>query len=414
MVRGSSLPTPKEHAEPLERQGAYGRLVCFARVALRWVIDPCPEGLADRFRGPLHEGLAEECRTLYAPVDPGFLAAPCCHRGAARERLECSGGGIAVPWFAEGDEEAGSADGASAWEGLEPGAVGMALGALRDGLVEVLDRVQGDPELADEGLHEQRMGGDDALIGGQGGGGLDGVAALGHHVRCASVVLAKEGRQGRATRELHRFAGGPAAENVTTPQGVFVLKPLESLRDIVFQGARETVGEPHFVPDHASTVFDEWCQGAQGRALWGEGLPRVAVGAQPCELECSVGGVILRAAGGKRVAVARAGQWIDGKEDEEVVCAQGTDDGPRVAFEAEGDWFACEPLAQGTHPGLKGCWRVLADEVLSCCGARRLSAHIMCGISPVEADKGRKCFVRFLLHECSPRVWYSGVQGHAS
>ena len=183
IVRGSILPTPKEHAEPLERQGAYDRLVCFALLALLLVIDPCPEGMADRFRGPLHEGLAEECRTLEAPVDPGFLAAPFCHRCDARELLEFSGGGIAFPLFAEGDEEAGSEDGASAWEGLEQGEVGMALGALRDGLVEVLDRVQGDPELADEGLHEQRMGGDDALIGGHGGGSLDGVDALGHHVR---------------------------------------------------------------------------------------------------------------------------------------------------------------------------------------------------------------------------------------
>ena len=64
IVRGSILPTPKENAEPLERQGAYGRLVCFALVALLLVIDPCPEGMADRFRGPLHEGLAEEYRTL--------------------------------------------------------------------------------------------------------------------------------------------------------------------------------------------------------------------------------------------------------------------------------------------------------------------------------------------------------------
>jgi hypothetical protein len=153
MVRGAILPTPQEHAEPLERQGAYGRLVGFALLAWLLVIDPCPEGMADRFRGPLHEGLAEEGRTLEAPVDPGCLAAPFCHRGDARELLEFSGGGIAFPWFAEGDEEAGREDGASAWTGLEQGDVGMALGALRDGLVAVLDRVPGDTELADEGLH---------------------------------------------------------------------------------------------------------------------------------------------------------------------------------------------------------------------------------------------------------------------
>src|SRR5215510_5612262 len=154
IVWGSILPTPKENAEPLERQGAYGRLVCFALIALLLVIDPCPEGMADRFSGPLHEGLAEEYRTLEAPVDPGFLAASFCPRRDARELLEFSGGCRAFPLFAEGDEEARSEDGASARKGLEQGEVGMVLGALRNGVVEVLDSVQGDTELASEGLHE--------------------------------------------------------------------------------------------------------------------------------------------------------------------------------------------------------------------------------------------------------------------
>ena len=44
----------------------------------------------------------------------------------------------------------------------------MALGALRDGGVEIGDGLQGDPELGDEGLHQERMGRDDAVIGGEG------------------------------------------------------------------------------------------------------------------------------------------------------------------------------------------------------------------------------------------------------
>jgi hypothetical protein len=200
IVWGAILPTPKEHAEPLERQGAYGCLVCFALIAWLLVIDPGPEGMADRFSGPLHAGLAEEWRTLEAPVDPGLLAASFCHRRDAHELLECSGGCLAFPLFAEGDEEARSADGASARKGLEQGEVGMVLGALRDGVVAVVESVQGDTELASEGLHAERMGGDDALIGGQGGGRFDGVDALGHNVCRAHVVLTQEGLQGRAAR----------------------------------------------------------------------------------------------------------------------------------------------------------------------------------------------------------------------
>src|SRR5712691_2373785 len=171
--------------------------------------------MADRFRGPLHEGVAEESRTLEAPVDPGLLAAPFCHRRDARALLACSGGRRAFTLFTAGDEAAGSEDRASAWKGLEQGKVGMALGALRAGVVAVLDRVQGDTELVDEGLHEQRMGSADARIRGPGGSSLDGVDALRNHVRRTHVGLAKEGLQGRAARALHCFAGGPAAKYPT-------------------------------------------------------------------------------------------------------------------------------------------------------------------------------------------------------
>ena len=113
----------------------------FARIALLLGIDACPEGMPDRFRGPLHEGVAEEGRTLEAPVDPAFLATPFRDRGNARKPLQFGGGRLAVALCAEGDEEPGSKDGASAGEGLEQGEVEMTLGMLRDGGVKVLDRL---------------------------------------------------------------------------------------------------------------------------------------------------------------------------------------------------------------------------------------------------------------------------------
>ena len=91
----------------------------------------------------------------------------------------------------------------------------MALGALRDGVVKGLDGLQGDPELVDKGLDEQGMGGDDALIGGQGRGGLDGVDTLCDDVRRAHMVVAEEGLQGGAPGELRGFEGRPAAQKVT-------------------------------------------------------------------------------------------------------------------------------------------------------------------------------------------------------
>ena len=321
IVRRAVLPTPTQHADPLERQSAPGGLVGFARVAVRLGVDACPEGMPDRCSGPLHEGVAEEGRTREAPVDPALLATPFRDRGHARALLECSGRRRAFALCAEGDEEAGSEDRASAWKGLEQGKVGMALGARRAGVVEVLDRGQGDTELVDEGVHEPHMGGDDARISGQGDGSLDGVEALGKNLRRAHRVLAKEGLQGRAAGQLGRLQGGPAAENVTNNDRVLVLQPLERLRDRVFQGARETMGAPHVVSNDAPAVVDAWCQTTPGGARRIEGRQRVAVRAEPCTLQGGGGGVILRTAGGTRVAVSCEGQGMDGQEHEEGVCA---------------------------------------------------------------------------------------------
>ena len=64
IVREALLPTAIEDTDPFESQGSHSRLVRFALVALLLVIDLCPEGMPDRFRGPCHERLSEGCRTL--------------------------------------------------------------------------------------------------------------------------------------------------------------------------------------------------------------------------------------------------------------------------------------------------------------------------------------------------------------
>jgi hypothetical protein len=55
-----------------------------------------PEGMADGFAGPFHEGLSEELRALEAPVDPTRVPAPFGDGRNARILLEVTGGRIAV------------------------------------------------------------------------------------------------------------------------------------------------------------------------------------------------------------------------------------------------------------------------------------------------------------------------------
>jgi hypothetical protein len=130
----------------------------FPLVALLLVIDPRLEGMPDRFGGPLDERVPEELWTLEAPVHPGLLAAAFGDRRDPRIFLQVGGRGIAFPLFAEGDKQPGGEDGTRPGESLEQGEIRMALSALRDGVIKSRDRLQGDPELVDEGLDEQGMG----------------------------------------------------------------------------------------------------------------------------------------------------------------------------------------------------------------------------------------------------------------
>jgi len=86
------------------------------------------EGMSDRLCRPLHKCLTEELRTLQAPMHPRLLPAAFGDRGNPGILLQFSSGGIAFPLFAKGDEETGSKDWPSTWEGLEEGEVGR-LGA---------------------------------------------------------------------------------------------------------------------------------------------------------------------------------------------------------------------------------------------------------------------------------------------
>ena len=352
IVRRAILPTPIEDANPFEGQGPHGRLVCLAFLALLLIIDLCPEGMPGGFRRPLDKRLAQELWTLEAPVDPGLLAAAFRHRRNARICLECVGGGKAFPLFAEGDEEAGSKNGPSPWQGIKQREVGMVLRALCDGLVEVGNGLHGDPELGDEGVHEEDIGGDDAVIGGQRSGALDGLDAGGDKVGRAHVVGTEEAFQSSTACELRGFEGGPAAEEVAKDRGIFLGKPVQDLRKVVFERTGQAVGQPDFVADQAPAVLDELRQGAHGGALGAERGELVAVFEEDFDLEFGIGGVVFRTARGKRFAVLGHGERIDRKEHEEIIGAQRGHDRPFREFQAHSDGLSVESCAEGLDPGV--------------------------------------------------------------
>ena len=77
--------------------------------------------------------------------------------------------------------------------------------------------------------------------------------------------------QGGATRELYGLQGRPAAAEVAQDRRIFLLKPLQDVREVVFEGTGQAVGETNFVADQSPAVFDELRQGAHRWALRDKG-----------------------------------------------------------------------------------------------------------------------------------------------
>jgi len=160
-------------------------------------------------------------------------------------------------------------------------------------------------------------------------------------------------------------------------------------------------------------VCDELHSGAPRRALGRELGELVAVCEEQRDLEFSIGGIIFGPARGNRFAVLRQGERMDGKEHEEIIGTQRRHHGPFMEFQAHRDRLSVKAHGQGLDPGIDRFGAVCEHEKLTLRRASGLSAHIVFGIGPVEANKGGKCFACLLLHVGSPSVWYSGAKGHA-
>jgi hypothetical protein len=269
----------------------------------------------------------------------------------------------------------------------------MALGAWRNGVVEVRHRLRDHAELGDEGLDQEDIGDDDTRIHGQRCGALDRLDALIDDVGIAYVMSPEKALQGGAACELCGLEGWPLGENIAEDGGVFVVKPLQDMRTVVFQGTGETIRGAHVVTNEAAAMFDAWFEDTHRGALGLQGRERIAMLQQDFELELGVGRVVLGVAGCEGFTIPGECKRIDGKAHEVVVRSERVDNRTLVEFETDGDRLSLERRAQGTHPRIDSFWRVRKDAELACLGASRLQTDIVCGISPVEADERRK-FIR--------------------
>jgi hypothetical protein len=226
-------------------------------------------------------------------------------------------------------------------------------------------------------------------------------------------MVAEAAGQGSAPGELYGFEGGPLRQKVAEEDRVLVVKPWEDVREVVFQGTGEAMGEAHVVAHEAAPLLDEWLTGTPVGALRGEGLQRVARGAPELEREFGVRGGVLGVAGREGVAILGKGEGVHGQEHEAVVLPQGGDDGAVMEFETDGHGLRLESRAQGAHPRIDGVWLGCEATQLACLAASCVQADRVCGSSPVDADAGRKLCWRSTC-QGSPSVMCEHVQkGHA-
>jgi hypothetical protein len=275
---------------------------------------------------------------------PGVVAAAFGHGRDTSRRLQCISGAVAVTRCAERHEAAAGNHRARAWQGGTAGASGRALGAWRQGRVEVCHGVQDAPELGDEGLNQAGSGGDNTRLGGQRGGTLDGLEARVDDVDIASMRGAEEALEGGAARELGGFERRSWGENVADEGGVLVVTPLSGVREVVFQGTGAAVGEAPVVADHAAALVDEVRKGTHGGALGGKGRQGVARLAQACTWPFGGSGIVLGRAGSAGCAVLGQGPRGDGEQDQEGRWTQGVDERACGKFEAHSDGVSCAPL----------------------------------------------------------------------
>jgi hypothetical protein len=358
-------------------------------VALRLRGGPGPAGVPEGVGSPRPERVSQARGALEAPVTPGCVAPACGHRRDPGGWWELTRCGVAVAWGAAGGEASGGPDRASAWPGVQPGAVGMARGAWCHGCVDVGDGGPGDAARVDQGLHQAGRGRDAPRRGGPGCGAREGLEALGHDVGGAPRMGVEAARAGGAARERHGVEGWPWGTDGADEGGVGVVEPLAAMGEVVVQGTGEARREPYVGADPTTAMCAAWCEGAYGGAGGGEGGELVALRAQELQLAVGVSRVVRGGAGRAGCPGPRAGEGGDGQEDEAVILAQRGDEGARVALEPAGPGWPREPRAHGAHPRIAGVWLVCEDAARTCLGASGVQADLVCRRSPVEADEGR-------------------------
>jgi len=293
------------------------------------------------------------------------------------------------------------------------GKAGWACARLCEGVRAVGPGLPGAPEVGDEGVPPEALGGEDAGRGGQRSGARDGLEAGGEDVGRApgrgTVAACHRGAAG----EGHGVEGGPAAAAVAHEPGIVLLPPREAVRAVVCAGPGHTVGAPPGGAAQATAGLDEVRHGAPGGALGAEGGELVPGWAAQCARAGGRGGGRGGPARGPRVAGLGHGAWRDGPADEARRMAPRGPAAPLRACQAHRHRWAVAARAEGLAPGVPLGRALGQAQPLPVCRARGWEAALVGRRRPGAAHTGRTGGGGVWRQGCAPAVGSRGAKGHA-
>ena len=235
VVGSAGLPAAVDDPDPLEGQRADGGVVALAPALLQIVVGVCPGRVDDGTLCELMEGLAQELRTVPAPMRPAALAAALDYGRDPGIGLHFQGGGMSGSIHTEGAQQPWREGGAGSWQVLEEERIGMLL-EQRGDLFFIFDNgTMQRSQLPGQHQDRQPVRLDDCAIPCQrfcGGNGGDHVF---DHVGAATVVRIVERADGLWPGALDGFQRGPLQQPIARNRGEKIHSgPLDRLGIIQF------------------------------------------------------------------------------------------------------------------------------------------------------------------------------------
>ena len=376
----------------------------FSPLSLLVIVGPSPIGLKDGLCGKLMEGLPQEFGTGQTPVNPNALSAFLRYRRDARELLHVGRAFESVAIGAERRQQTRRQRGTRSRKTAEQGRVVMLIKQRCDLLIIAFDGIGQGRDRHDERVNHHRRSQQNRIIFGEWLSILDIRDQLLELVLAPiSLSLIKLANRGRS-RLFQILQRGPALKKSASSSRVQVTKPVQSLRKILLQRRRQLIRQCGAFLDQATPALGQQLNTACQHIIGNPDAQMLTVRHQDLQQQVGVCGIILRAAGIKRLAHFSRSLRIDRIDVYELDVHQRVDQSPAGLLDSDRDRFSAETIPQQLNPTLQSLRRVVQGEPMPLVTTSLLQREDMLLIRPIQAYKCGDFDILFRHLQISPIV----------